>query len=96
MNYLFKGKSHSSIFLTKKVSIKKLLIVTVTIPACGFILTCLHKPCTCDCEIPSTTPGTKNHRRLHETWQRIWCRQSLQRLFLQELMLTKLALPDIY
>lgn len=96
MNYIFKGKSHSSIFLTEKVSIKKLLIVAPTIPACGFILTCLHQPCARDSAIPRTTPGTKNHRRLHENWQSIWCRQALQRLFVQELMPTQLALPDIY
>lgn len=66
MNYIFKGKSHSSIFLTNKVRIKKLLIVTLTILSCGFIFTCLHKLCARDCVIPSTTLGTKNHRCLSE------------------------------
>lgn len=46
MRYIFKGKSHSSIFISNKVCIKKLLIVTSTILSCGFSLTCLqsHAP----------------------------------------------------
>lgn len=83
MNYIFKGNSYSSIFLTNKVSIKKLLIVTLTIPSRGFIFTCLHKLRACDCAIPSTAVETKNHRHPSKKQQNICSRQGLQIVLVQ-------------
>lgn len=91
MNYIFKGNSYSSIFLTNKDSIKKLLIVTSTIPSCGFILMCLHKLCACDFAIPSTALGTKNHRHPSKNQQTIWCRQGLQRVFVQSSLISHIS-----